>query len=147
MAKPDEKHIVKAMKEAKTARDMVMSWITQAPERDAKGVGKSLRLWVERKPEMIETFAHNQLTQVIDRGILDKKTRYLVILGIYMALRHWGGIVPQCCNAKAAGATDEEIMEVAFLADYGVSKTWLVEIGEALGDAFDNPFYKKIKKR
>lgn len=147
MARPDEKHIVKAMKEAKTAQDMVMSWITQAPERDARGVAKPLRLWVERKPEMIETFAHNQLTQMIDRGILDKKTRYLVILGIYMALRHWGGIVPQCCNAKAAGATEEEIMEVAFLADYGVSKTWLVEMGAALGDAFENPFYKKIKKR
>ena len=147
MARLEEVKVAKAMKEAKTARDMVLSWATQAPGRDMSRALNGLRLYVEKKPEMIETFAHNQLTQVIDRGILDRKTRYLVILGIYMALRHWRGISPQCCNAKAAGCTDEEIMEVAFLADYGVSKTMLVESGEALAEVFESPMYKRIEKR
>lgn len=146
MAKPEEVKVAKAMKEAKTAQDMVLSWATQAPGRDMSRALNGLRLYVEKKPEMIETFAHNQLTQVIDRGILDRKTRYLVILGIYMALRHWRGISPQCCNAKAAGCTDEEIMEIAFLADYGVSKTMLVESGEVLAEVFESPMYQRIER-
>lgn len=147
MARPEDVQVAKAMKEAKTARDMVLSWATQRPGASMEGGLNGLRLYLERKPEMVETFAHNQLTQVIDRGILDGKTRYLVILGIYMALRHWRGMSPQCCNAKAAGCTDEEIMEVAFLAAYGVSKTMLVESGEALAGIFESPMYKKIKRR
>lgn len=147
MARPEDVQVAKAMKEAKTARDMVLSWATQRPGANMEGALKSLRLYLERKPEMVHTFAHNQLTQVIDRGILDSKTRYLVILAVYMALRHWRGITPQCCNAKAAGCTDEEIMEVAFLVDYGVSKTWLVESGETLAEVFESPMYKRIEKR
>lgn len=146
MARPKEVKVAKAMKEAKTARDMVLSWATQRPGASMEGALKGLRLYLERKPEMVETFAHNALTQVVDRGILDRKTRYLVILAVYMALRHWRGITPQCCNAKAAGCTDEEIMEVAFLADYGVSKTMLVESGEVLAEVFESPMYKRIKK-
>ena len=146
MARPEDVGIAKAMKEAKTAQDMVLSWATQRPGASIEHALDGLRLYLERKPEMIESFAHNQLTQVIDRGILDGKTRYLVILGIYMALRHWRGINPQCCNAKAAGCTDEEIMEVAFLAAYGASKTMLVESGEALADVFEGPMYNRIEK-
>ena len=146
MARTEEKQVVKAMKEAKTARDMVLSWGTQRPGASLEGALNSLRLYIERKPEMIETFAHNQLTQVTDRGILDPKTRYLVILGIYMALRHWQGVGPQSCNAIAAGCTEEEIMEVAFLADYGASKTMLVESCMALADVFESPMFKKAKE-
>ncbi|MFC2007226.1 carboxymuconolactone decarboxylase family protein [Chloroflexota bacterium] len=147
MARPEDVEIAKAMKEAKTARDKVSSWTTQRPGASIEGTMDVLRLYLEKKPEMIETFAHNQLTQVIDRGILDGKTRSLVILGIYMSLRHWRGIGPQCCNAKAAGCTDEEIMEVAFLADYGVSKTTLVESGETLAAIFESPMYQGIERR
>ena len=146
MARPEEAKVVKAMKEAETAKDMVMSWATQRPGASMEGALNGLRLYLEKKPEMVHTFAHNQLTQVVDRGILDPKTRYLVILGIYMAHRHWRGLMPQCCNAKAAGCTDEEIMEVAFLADYGASKTWLVESGEALAEVLESPVYKRIEK-
>jgi len=147
MARPDEIEVVKRMKEAKTGEDMVNSWIGQAPGRDKREAADSLRLYLERKPEMIETFAHSQLTQVTDRGILDRKTRYLITIGIYMALRHWRGLLPQCSNAKAAGCTDEEIMEVAFLANYGVSKTMLIEGGEALANVFEDPAYQQIEVR
>ena len=147
MARPEDVEVAKAMKEAKTAQDMVLSWATQRPGASMERALDSLRLYLEKKPEMIETFAHNQLSQVIDRGILDGRTRTLVILGIYMALRHWHGISPQCCNAKAAGCTDEEIMEVAFLADYGVSKTMLIEGAETLAEVFESSMYKRIEIR
>jgi len=105
----------------------------------------ALRAYVDRKPEMIETFAHNQLTQTTERGILDKKTRYLVLLGIYMSLRHWQGINAQCCNARTAGCSEEEILEVAFLANYGASKMMLVESSMALADVFESPTYEGIE--
>jgi len=38
-------------------------------------------------------------------------------------------------------------MEVAFLADYGVSKTMLVESSEALAEVFESPTYKNTKRR
>jgi len=146
MARQEEMEVVKAMKQAKTARDMILSWGTQRPETSMERALHALRAYVERKPEMIETFAHNQLTQVTERGILDRKTRYLVLLGIYMALRHWQGMNAQCCNARSAGCTEEEIMEVAFLANYGASKTMLVESSMALAEVLESPTYKSIER-
>jgi len=146
MARPEEREVVKAMKKAKTAREKILSWGTQRQGASMERTLNVLRAYLDRKPEMIETFAHNQLTQVTERGILDRKTRYLVLLGIYMALRHWQGVHPQCCNARAAGCTEEEIMEVAFLVNYGVSKTMLVESSMALAEVFESPAYKNIEK-
>ena len=147
MARPEEVPISNRMKKAKTARDMIQSWATQAAGRDMQETLDGLRLYIEKKPEMIETFAHNALSQILDRGILDPKTRYLVLLGIYMALRHWPGISPQCCNAKASGCTDEEILEVAFLTNYAVSKSMMSESGITLSQVFESPMYQKIQKR
>jgi len=112
MARPGYEKVAKAMKAAKTGAEMTGSWSTQRPGTKSSG-GGGLSFWAEKKPEMIYTFAHNQLTQLVDRGILDAKTSYLCILAAYMGGNHWEGLLPQCCNAKAAGATDEEIMEVA----------------------------------
>ena len=73
MAVDKDQGVLKAMKEAKTGTEMVLSWMTQAPERDKEKDLASLRLYIDRKPEMIEAFAHNQLTQMTERGILDRK--------------------------------------------------------------------------
>lgn len=153
MPRPEDVEIAKAMKEAAagvpdethTAEDIVTSWGLQRPGASIDRTYEMLRLFIDKKPEMIATFAGNQLAQVVDRGVLDRKTRHLVIIGVYMALRHWEGIGAQCCNAKAAGATDAEIMEVAFLANYGASKTWLVEICQALTSAFETENYKNVQ--
>jgi alkylhydroperoxidase/carboxymuconolactone decarboxylase family protein YurZ len=145
----EEEKVVKAMKEAKTAEEMVKSWYTQRPgfEIEDMPVGRDpLAFYEKRKPEMVFTYAHNQLTQLTARGILDPKTRYLVILGCYMMENHWEGILPQCCNAKAAGATEEEIMEVAHIACYAVSKDKLVNTCEALSKAFGSPSFKKTTR-
>jgi alkylhydroperoxidase/carboxymuconolactone decarboxylase family protein YurZ len=136
MARPEENNIVKAMKEAKTAREMVMSWGTQAMGRDMERSLKAFQLWVDRKPEMMEVFAQNILWRVIDRGILDGKTRSLVLLGITMAMGSKEGIVSQCANAKGAGCSEEEIMEIAYLACYMACKDKLAMTCDALTEAF-----------
>jgi alkylhydroperoxidase/carboxymuconolactone decarboxylase family protein YurZ len=93
---------------------------------------------------MLHTYAQNPLTQLLDRGILDPKTRYLLLVGLYMMNDHWDGVLPQACNAKAAGATDEEIMEVAFCVCYSVGKAKMQESGACLGTVFGNDMYKGI---
>jgi len=60
MARPEDVEISKAMKEAETARDKVMSWATQRPGANMEGTLNVLRLYMEKKPEMIDTFAHNR---------------------------------------------------------------------------------------
>ena len=147
MVRQGEEKVAKAMKEAKTAEEMVSSWYTQRPGCDRLPGKDPLELYTKRKPEMVFTYAHNQLTQLVDRGILDPKTRYLVILGCYMMEDHWQGILPQCCNAKAAGATEEEIMEVAHIACYAVSKAKLVDTSMALAKAFENPDFQKTQRQ
>lgn len=146
MARPEEEKVVKAMKEAKTAEEMIKSWASQRPGFVPPAVNE-LDLYIRRKPEMISTYAHNQLTQLIERGILDPKTRYLIIIACYIMLDHWQGILPQCCNAKAAGATEEEIMEVAFITCYAVGKAKNVDTAMALAKAFESPVFKNVEKR
>ena len=104
----------------------------------------TLDFWGDNKVEMLHTYAQNPLTQLLDRGILDPKTRYLLLVGLYMMNDHWDGVLPQACNAKAAGATDEEIMEVAFCVCYSVGKAKMQESGACLDTVFGNDMYKGI---
>ncbi len=145
MVRAEEVHVLKAMKEARTALEMKKSWHAQRPGyKDPPGASE-LDLYTQRKPEMVHTFAHNALTQLVDRGILDPKTRYLVISACYMMQGQWGGLLKMLSNAKAAGATEEEMMEVAFIACYSVSKHMLVGTGGALQKVFENPIFQNIK--
>ncbi len=147
MARAEEARVLKAMKEAKTAKEMRNSWHVQRPGfHDPEGPSP-LDLYTERKQEMISTFAHSALTQLVERDILDAKTRYLVIIGCYMMIGEWGGLLQQCCNAKAAGATEEEIMEVAFIADYAVGKHMMCGTGGTLAKVFESPIFKSIKEQ
>ena len=146
MVRPEEAKVLKGMKEAKTAEEMVKSWSAQRgdPNPTSKSKAPFMDLYVRRKPEMISSYAHNQIMQVVERGILDPKTRYLVILGCYMMNEHWHGLLPQSCNAKAAGATEEEIMEVAFLACYAAGKSKNVNTCEALSEVFESALFKSV---
>ena len=145
MPRPEEVEVVKAMKAAKTGQEILQSWAMQRPGYKPGGKGDpTLDFWVDNKVEMLHTFAQNQLTQLLDRGILDPKTRYLLLVGMYMMNNHWDGVLPQACNAKAAGATDEEIMEVAFCACYSVGKAKMQESGQCLDKVFAADMYKSI---
>ena len=146
MVRKGEEKVLKAMKEAKTGEEMVRSWLTQRPGFEWPAGTDPLTLYTKRKPEMVYTYAHNQLTQMVERGILEPKTRYLIILGCYMIAEHWRGVPWQVCNAKAAGATEEEIMEVAHIVCYAVSKAKLTVSANVLNEVFASPEYKNTQK-
>ena len=146
MVRKGEEEILEAMKGAKTASEMVDSWLTQRPGYSWPPGTDPLELYIKRKPEMVYTYAHNQLTQMVERGILEPKTRYLVILGCYMAAEHWKGVLHQVCNAKAAGVTEEEIMEVAHIVCYAAGKAKLSVTSTVLKDVFESEEYKNTRR-
>jgi alkylhydroperoxidase/carboxymuconolactone decarboxylase family protein YurZ len=145
MPRPEEVEVVAAMKAAKTGQEILASWAKQRPGYVPGGAGDpSLDIWVERRPDMLHTFAQNQLSGLLDRGILDPKTRYLLLVGLYMMNDHYDGVLPQACNAKAHGATEEELMEVAFCCCYSVGKAKLQETGMCLDGVFKSATFQGI---
>ena len=136
MARKEETNAVKVMKEAKTAEEMVRSWGAQTPGRDMERTLELFKLYVERKPEMIRVFCHTPTMEPTDRGIMDRKTRELVLLGILMAIGSKEGILAHIANGRAAGCTEEEMLEVAYLAAYQAGKTSVAITCEALTDGF-----------
>jgi alkylhydroperoxidase/carboxymuconolactone decarboxylase family protein YurZ len=136
MPRPEEAEVVAAMKAAVTGEEVLASWAKQRP-----GYGKPPD---DPSLDMLHTYAQNQLTGLLDRGILDPKTRYLLLVGLYMMNGHYDGVLPQACNARAAGATDEEIMEVAYCVCYSVGKAKLQETGACLDTVFGSQTFKSI---
>jgi alkylhydroperoxidase/carboxymuconolactone decarboxylase family protein YurZ len=148
MPRPEEVDVVAAMKAAVTGEEILASWAMQRPGYVPGAAGDpSLDIWVQRRPDMLHTFAQNQLTGLLDRGILDPKTRYLLLVGLYMMNNHWEGVLPQACNAKAHGASDEELMEVAYCVCYSVGKAKLQESGACLDGIFKSPTFQAIVRK
>jgi alkylhydroperoxidase/carboxymuconolactone decarboxylase family protein YurZ len=148
MAKGEYIKVVKAMKNAKTAEEKIRSWATQGDGKDPNRDLGLFRFWAKRKPEMIETFAHNILWQGIDNDVLDPKTRTLCTLAIAMALKSRDGVIAQSGNAMGAGATEEEIMQLAWLACYQSAKGMMAFTCDAIDEAFKvNAKVKPLKKK
>ena len=120
-------------------------WAKQRPGYGKPADDPSLDFWVKNRPDMLHTHAQNQLTGLLDRGILEPKTRYLLLVGLSIMNGHWEGVLPQACNAKAAGATDEELMEVAFCVCYAVGKAKLRESGACLDKVFESLAFQTIE--
>ena len=147
MPRPEEVDVVEAMKAAVTGEEVLASWAKQRPGYGKPADDPSLDFWVKNRPDMLHTFAQNQLTGLLDRGILDPKTRYLLLVGLYMMNNHWEGVLPQACNAKAHGASDAELMEVAYCVCYSVGKAKLQESGACLDGVFKSPTFQAIERK
>jgi alkylhydroperoxidase/carboxymuconolactone decarboxylase family protein YurZ len=147
MARPEDVEIVRVMKNAKTPQEMILSWAAQSDGKNVDADFKYFRLFIERKPEMIETFAQNILWRVLDRGILDAKTRSMINLSIALATGNEEGVIAQCANAKGAGWTEEEIMEASYLVCYQSAKGKMVAACGMLSKAFEATANVKAREK
>jgi alkylhydroperoxidase/carboxymuconolactone decarboxylase family protein YurZ len=136
MARPEEAKAVRAFREARTPREKVYSWGSQTPGRDMEGLYQALELFADKAPWLIDSYAHNPLADIMDRGILDRKTRELVLIGMMLVMREPGGVVAHVANGLAAGLTEEEIIAVAECACYEGGKPMVVACSEMLTQAF-----------
>lgn len=146
MARPEEAKGVKAFKNAKTPKEMVYSWASQSPGRPMEKQWEVISTFAEKAPWILEYYAQRGLENVMDRGVLDRKTRELIMIGMLLVLKDGDGVGAHVANAKAAGVTEEELAAVAEIACYEASKTMcmstLVNLKKAWEYAKDVTLYK-----
>ena len=137
--------VAKGMREAldKGPAAITKSWLLQRPGAE-EFISPGPVLW-EKKPDMVRRHVGNTLGDLVEDEILEPKTRYLIIIACYMMINHWGGLMPQMSNAKAAGATEEEIMEVANICCYAVAKDKLTTSWQHISTILESPQFKAIK--
>jgi len=137
MARPEEVKAVKAFKDAKTGEEMVRSWASQTPGRNMDGLVEAYKLFSERRPDIIETWAHRPLQEIMDRGTLDRKTRELCLIAILLTMESELGVAAHVQNAKAGGVTEEEMLEVAALVCYEWGKRGSLRTCRCLTEGFN----------
>jgi len=139
MARTEEARAVKIMKEAKTGEEKLRSWAAQRPGGNTEAMEaliKTLKLWIDHKPEMIDAFLHRPFWEIMDRGVLDRRTRELIFLARFFVEFSPSGVIEHWQDAKAGGVTEEEIMEVAAMACYWRYKTTMAETCTQIVEAF-----------
>ncbi len=135
MTRSNSDELVDAIKEARTPEEMVRTWLAQTSGVDTEAAVARLKLWIQRRPDIIER-AYKLYTDIVERGLLDQKTRELCFLAMALQEAKPDSVVEYCQKAKAAGATDEEIMEVAAVICYGAGKRSGVNTSIMMTEAF-----------
>ncbi|MFC1980164.1 carboxymuconolactone decarboxylase family protein [Chloroflexota bacterium] len=124
------------MKDAKTAEEMVDSWRDELlPGGNIDGSKQRFKVYIDEKPEIIEDIAHRPMVKILERDILDPKTRELVVIGM-LAMVKSPGIILHVQAALQAGCTKEEVMEVIYLSGYQSGKCNVAAVGEFLTEGF-----------
>ncbi|MBT7951228.1 MAG: carboxymuconolactone decarboxylase family protein [Gammaproteobacteria bacterium] len=137
MARPEEAQAVKTFREAKTGKEKVHSWGAQSPGRNMDGLYQTLELFADKAPWIIDNYAHDPLADIMDRGVLDRKSREMIFIGMMLVMREPGGVVAHVANGLAAGLTKEEIIAIAELACYEGGKVMAVACSDMLSQAFE----------
>ena len=122
MARPEEAKSVEAFRKAKTGVEMIRSWASQTPGRKTAELEKLLERMCDTRLDLFEHYAQKPLADMMDRGILDRKTREMIMIGVLMGMEDVTGVVAHVQNAVAAGVTEEELWEVVAIAMYEAGK-------------------------
>ncbi len=143
MARPEEAKAVKIFKDAKTPKEMVESWASQTPGRPMGKQWEVISTFAEKAPWILEYYAQRGLENIMDRGVLDRKTRELVMIGMLLVMKDIDGVAAHVANAKAAGVTEEEFAAVIEIACYEASKTQCMSALVAMKNAWE--YAKDVK--
>lgn len=128
---------MKSMKEAKTGQEMLDSWQELVGDGDISDIKEVFNVYAEKMPSIIETYCQKPLVQSMERGVLDPKTRELVLVGMLAAMECGPGVVFHIMGAKKEGATEEEIMEVIFLSCYEHCKVNAAALGMSVTEGLN----------
>ena len=124
------------MKDAKTAEEMLEAWQELVGDGDISDFKEVFNIYAKKKPDIIKRYCHDPLVASNDRGILDKKTRELVLVGMLAAMGCGFGVIFHIMGAKSVGCTEEEIMEVIYLSSYEHAKVSAANIAESVAEGF-----------
>ena len=124
------------MKDAKTAEEMLEAWQELVGDGDIQDFKDVFQVYAKKMPDIIKRYCHEPLVASNDRGILDEKTRELVLVGMLAAMGCGFGVIFHIMGAKKAGCTEEEIMEVIYLSSYEHAKVSAANIAESVTEGF-----------
>jgi AhpD family alkylhydroperoxidase len=120
------------MKDAKTGPEMLDSWQELVGDGDIEDIKRVFQVYADRMPSILEHFTQKPLVESLERGVLDAKTRELVLVGMLAAMQCGPGLVFHIQGAVHAGATVAEIMEVIFLSAYQHGKVQVAALGQSV---------------
>jgi AhpD family alkylhydroperoxidase len=125
-----------SMKDAKTAQEMLDSWQELVGDGDIADVNEAFQVYAKKMPDIIKRFCHEPLLASNERGVLDVKTRELVLVGMLAAMGCGFGVMFHIMGAKHAGCSEEEIMEVIYLSSYEHAKVSAANLAQSVAEGF-----------
>jgi len=90
--------------------------ILERYEKETGSVGKHLKVMAAENPELLKAYLNLRSVILANEGVLARKTKELILLGIFAASRFEPGIEIHARGAMKAGATRREIFETISLA-------------------------------
>ena len=123
-----------SMKDAKTGQEMLDSWQNLVGDGDIEDIKQVFQVYADKMPDILKNFTHQPLVESLERGVLDPKTRELVLVGMLAAMQCGPGVIFHIQGAVKEGATEEEIMEVIYLSAYEHCKVNMAALGEGVAE-------------
>ena len=123
-----------SMKEAKTGQEMLDAWQELVGDGNIEDIKQVFQVYAEKMPDILKCFTNQPLVESLERGVLDPKTRELVLVGMLAAMQCGPGLIFHIQGAVKEGATEAEIMEVIFLSAYEHCKVNVATIGEGVAE-------------
>lgn len=127
-----EKMQAEAIREAKTGQDMLDSWQVLVGDGNIDDIKKVFQVYADKMPELLQYYTQQPLASSLERGVLEPKTRELVLVGMLAAMHCGPGVVFHIQGAVHEGASMEEIMEVIFLSSYQHGKVQAAALGQSV---------------
>jgi AhpD family alkylhydroperoxidase len=133
-----------SMKDAKTGQEMLDSWQELVGDGDIEDIKQVFQVYVDKMPDILKNFTQQPLVESLERGVLDPKTRELVLVGMLAAMQCGPGLVFHIQGAVKEGASEAEIMEVIYLSCYQQCKVHAAALGQSLAEGLSRG--SKMKK-
>ena len=124
------------MKKAKTGREMLDSWQELVGDGNIEDIKGVFQVYADKMPDILKNFTHKPLVESLERGVLDPKTRELVLVGMLAAMQCGPGLIFHIQGAVHAGATEAEILETIYLSAYEHAKVNIAALGEGVAEGF-----------
>ena len=125
-----------SMKDAKTGKEMLDSWQNLVGEGDIEDIKEVFSVFAEKMPDILKNFTNQPLVESLERGVLEPKTRELILVGMLAAMNCGPGLIFHIQGAVHEGASEEEILEVLYLSAYEAAKVNIASIGEGVAEGF-----------
>lgn len=102
--------------QGKVTRMEEVKTILERYEKETGGVGKHIKVMAEENPELLRAYMNLRSVILTNDGVLTRKVKELILIGIFAASRFEPGIEIHAKGALRAGATKREIFETISLA-------------------------------